>query len=114
MKRILLLTTGGTIASVETAHGLAPAPTNEPLRRLLDELALPCKVDVKSLFHIDSTNFQPEHWLEIARAIRAAYGPSGSGTTSMTASSSATAPTPWPIRRRRSLTSFSIPPSPLC
>ena len=73
MKRILLLTTGGTIASVETAHGLAPAPTNEPLRRLLDELALPCKVDVKSLFHIDSTNFQPEHWLEIARAIRAAY-----------------------------------------
>ena len=53
MKRILLLTTGGTIASVETAHGLAPAPTNEPLRRLLDELALPCKVDVKSLFHID-------------------------------------------------------------
>ena len=38
MKRILLLTTGGTIASVETAHGLAPAPTNEPLRRLLDEM----------------------------------------------------------------------------
>lgn len=40
MKRILLLTTGGTIASVETKRGLAPAPTSEPLRRLLDELAL--------------------------------------------------------------------------
>ena len=106
MKRILLLTTGGTIASVETAHGLAPAPTNEPLRRLLDELALPCKVDVKSLFHIDSTNFQPEHWLEIARAIRAAYAQYDGFVI--------TAPTPWPIRRRRSLTSFSIPPSPLC
>ena len=74
MKRILLLTTGGTIASVETKRGLAPAPTSEPLRRLLDELALPCEVTVHSLFHIDSTNFQPEHWLEIARAIRAAYG----------------------------------------
>ena len=73
MKRILLLTTGGTIASVETKRGLAPAPTSEPLRRLLDELALPCEVTVHSLFHIDSTNFQPEHWLEIARAIRAAY-----------------------------------------
>lgn len=70
MKRILLLTTGGTIASVETKRGLAPAPTSEPLRRLLDELALPCEVTVHSLFHIDSTNFQPEHWLEIARAIR--------------------------------------------
>lgn len=73
MKRILLLTTGGTIASVETAHGLAPAPSNEPIQRLLRELALPCEVTVQSLFHIDSTNFQPEHWLKIARAIHAGY-----------------------------------------
>ena len=73
MKRILLLTTGAPLPAWKPRTALPPPPTNEPLRRLLDELALPCKVDVKSLFHIGSTNFQPEHWLEIARAIRAAY-----------------------------------------
>lgn len=90
MKNILMIGTGGTIASGQTAEGLAPEL--DPLQLLRDtpRVAQLCRVDCLQLYSLDSTNIRPCHW----------PGPSGSGTTSMTASSSATAPTPWPTRRR--------------
>ena len=69
-KKILLISTGGTIASRETEHGLVPGlPPEELLRRipLLEEI---CDAETFPLLNIDSTNIQPEHWLLMAAAIR--------------------------------------------
>ena len=72
-KRILLLTTGGTIASGQTAEGLAPEL--DPSRLLQDtpRVAQLCRVDCLQLYSLDSTNIRPCHWLGLARAIRERY-----------------------------------------
>ena len=69
MKKLLLITTGGTIAARQTSHGLAPGITPEELRRSVPEAADFCQVDTLPLLNIDSTNIQPEHWLMMVRAI---------------------------------------------
>ena len=69
MKKLLLITTGGTIASRQTGHGLAPGITPEELRRSVPETASFCQVDTLPLLNIDSTNIQPEHWLMMAQAV---------------------------------------------
>ena len=66
MKRILLLTTGGTIASRLKGEGLEPDPDlsliPEALRELYD-------VTVKSILNLDSSNIQPEEWQLVARSV---------------------------------------------
>ena len=69
MKKILLLATGGTIASVETAEGLSPAQSPERLLSYVPEARSVCHVDVEQPFCIDSTNIQPEHWVALAKRI---------------------------------------------
>ena len=50
MKKILLLATGGTIASKPTAAGgLAPAITSEELLSFVPELAKLCEIDAVQL-----------------------------------------------------------------
>ena len=61
MKKLLLITTGGTIAARQTSHGLAPGITPEELRRSVPEAADFCQVDTLPLLNIDSTNIQPGH-----------------------------------------------------
>ena len=73
MKKLLLLTTGGTIASVETENGLAPAATPQELLSYIPQADTFCEVDVRQLFNIDSTNIQPEHWTRIALEIETAF-----------------------------------------
>ena len=73
MKNILMLGTGGTIASEETGAGLAPALTPEKLIRRVPEISRYGRVDCRQLFSIDSTNITPAHWLLIARTIREEY-----------------------------------------
>ena len=90
MKKILLIGTGGTIASDVTDSGLAPELTTEQLLSHIPGISDICGVDCLQLLNLDSTNMTPAHWLEIAACIRAA----------MTALSSPTARTPWRIRRR--------------
>ena len=70
MKRILLLTTGGTIASQKSANGLVPAAAGEEMLQMLPEL--PCKVETRELLRLDSTNIQPEEWLQMAEHVYAA------------------------------------------
>ena len=66
MKRILLLATGGTIASRPTAAGgLAPAITSDELLACVPELADLCAVDAVQVFNLDSTNVGPAHWQSI-------------------------------------------------
>ena len=69
MKRILLLTTGGTIASRLTEEGLAPGLDGEALARYLGALAGTYELTVRDILHLDSSNIQPEEWRLIAKSV---------------------------------------------
>ena len=69
MKHILLLTTGGTIASTPTAEGLAPGMDGQDLARRLPFLTDRYTVTVRDILHLDSSNIQPEEWQVIARHV---------------------------------------------
>ena len=73
MKRLLLIGTGGTIASELGENGLAPELTSAQLLRYLPDIAKIGQVDCVQLFSLDSTNIQPKHWVRIAGAIAARY-----------------------------------------
>ena len=68
-KRILLLTTGGTIASRQTAEGLAPGLDGSGLAHYLGGLMDSYDVTVRDILHLDSSNIQPEEWRLIARHV---------------------------------------------
>lgn len=70
MKKVLMLGTGGTIASDITGMGLAPRLATEDLLAGVPGVSELCEVTCMQLFSIDSTNLTPDHWLLIARAIR--------------------------------------------
>ncbi len=69
MKQILLLTTGGTIASRQTAEGLVPGIDGEGLTRYLGGLPDSYDLTVRDILHLDSSNIQPEEWQLIARHV---------------------------------------------
>ena len=73
MKNILMLGTGGTIASEMTPEGLTPELTPAQLLRYVPAISALCRVDCLSLFNLDSTNITPAHWLRTAAAIREHY-----------------------------------------
>lgn len=73
MKKVLMLGTGGTIASDRSAGGLVPVLTVEQLVDKVPIIAELCQVTCLQLFSIDSTNMEPSHWLQIAAAIEAHY-----------------------------------------
>ena len=73
MKKILMLTTGGTIASVSTPYGLIPTLNSEELLSYLPKLEEDIQIDTRELYSIDSTNTCPKHWLLIAKAIEDEY-----------------------------------------
>ncbi len=73
MKKILLIGTGGTIASDVTSDGLAPELTTEQLLAHIPAISEICEVDCVQLLNLDSTNMTPEHWLMMARCLRQHY-----------------------------------------
>ena len=73
MKNILMIGTGGTIASELTPEGLTPELTPEQLLRYVPAIRDICHVDCLNLFSLDSTNITPAHWLRTAAAIRENY-----------------------------------------
>lgn len=74
MKKILLLTTGGTIASIPTVEGLAPGLGGMELSGYLQGLAGGCELLVRDILHLDSSNIQPEEWQLIAQSVSEARG----------------------------------------
>ena len=60
MKNILLIGTGGTIASDVTEDGLAPELTTEQLLSHLPAISGICNVDCVQLLNLDSTNMRTE------------------------------------------------------
>lgn len=73
MKRILLIATGGTIASLKTESGLAPGLSPEELLDRVPDARSFCAVDAVQPISLDSTNITPEHWLLLAKVIEERY-----------------------------------------
>ncbi|NLJ57551.1 MAG: asparaginase [Tissierellia bacterium] len=72
-KNILLIATGGTIASTSTEDGLSPGISSEELLSYVPEIKDYCNVETMQLLNIDSTNIQPEHWVMMTEAIEKNY-----------------------------------------
>ncbi len=68
MKRICLISTGGTIACIPTANGLKPELTANQLLNLIEYNT--DGISCIDLFSMDSSNIQPEEWVTIAQTIR--------------------------------------------
>ena len=67
-KHILLLTTGGTIASMPGGEGLEPH-RSDVMERELTQLRTYYDISVRDVMCLDSSNITPEEWQHIAREI---------------------------------------------
>ena len=72
-KKILILATGGTIASKKEKEGLIPAMDIEEILKYLPAMAKSYNIITKDLFRLDSSNIQPEEWVLIAQSIHDSY-----------------------------------------
>ena len=73
MKRILVIGTGGTIASRKNIHGLRPELDIDDLIRLSSIPKDICALDGITVMNIDSTNMTPDRWVQIAGQIQQRY-----------------------------------------
>ncbi len=73
MKKILLIATGGTIASSETKEGLAPDLDAERILAYVPWMKDICKLSCRSVMSIDSTNMNPKQMVKIAETIGEHY-----------------------------------------
>lgn len=73
MKKILLIATGGTIASQTSNSGLIPGLGVEKLLKCVPEIYEFCEPSAIQIYNIDSTNVTPEHWVLLAQAIKDNY-----------------------------------------
>ena len=67
MANFLLITTGGTISSIQTKEGLKPEANEniiDALKKIDDN-----NYDIINLFNLDSTNIQPEEWVILGKTI---------------------------------------------
>ena len=67
-KKILLLTTGGTIASLPGEQGLEPRRSGV-MEREISLLKSYYDITVRDLMCLDSSNMRPEQWQQIAREV---------------------------------------------
>ena len=73
MKNILVIGTGGTIASEQASNGLEPELSADQLLQYVPQVRDFCRTVCMQLFSIDSTNMSPARWLQIAACIREHY-----------------------------------------
>lgn len=73
MKNILMIGTGGTIASEMTPSGLTPELNSTQLLSFVPRIGEMCHVDCVQLYSLDSTNIRPAHWLGVAKTVRENY-----------------------------------------
>ncbi len=67
-RKILLLTTGGTIASIPGGEGLEPQ-RSIVMERELEQLRTYYDITVRDVMCLDSSNIRPEEWQLIAQAV---------------------------------------------
>ena len=70
MKKILIITTGGTIACETTDKGRTPTHSGEQLTVGITG----CHITVCDLFSCDSTDIAPDKWRLLCRAVKEAKG----------------------------------------
>lgn len=73
MKKILMIGTGGTIASKQTEHGLSPGLTTQDILSYIPQVKDVCEVSTLQVCNIDSTNVTPKHWVLLSKAIEENY-----------------------------------------
>lgn len=72
-RKILLIATGGTIASLLSENGLEPGLNASELLSYVPEIQSECDVDTIQVCNIDSTNMTPAVWNDIVQAIETNY-----------------------------------------
>lgn len=72
-KKILLLCTGGTIASRQMDHGLAPGMSADDILSYVPSVREQYEIDAVQVCNIDSTNMTPAHWTMIVDAVEKYY-----------------------------------------
>lgn len=73
MSRILILFTGGTIASLKTPEGLEPVLTSEQILSYLPDIREDIVLNSRQICNLDSTNMDYRIWLKLVNAIEEAY-----------------------------------------
>jgi L-asparaginase len=73
MKKILMIGTGGTIASKATSGGLHPHLTSEEILKYIPDISRICEVETIQICNIDSTNISPDIWITLVNTIRDNY-----------------------------------------
>ena len=74
MKRVLIIATGGTIASTSDGAGLAPTATGRELADKVPLIDTIAELGFVQPMNIDSTNMRPRDWLRIKDVIVGSYG----------------------------------------
>lgn len=72
-KKILVLGTGGTIASVPTEEGLKPGADVEELLNCVPEIRTLCQLRMLQVLSVDSTNMMPQNWKLLVQTIKQHY-----------------------------------------
>lgn len=73
-KKILVLATGGTIASSHSNEGLVPSLSISQIINMVTGLSDTYDIVAKDILNLDSSNIQPEEWQFIAQNIYNEYG----------------------------------------
>ncbi len=73
MKKILMIGTGGTIASKQTDAGLTPGLTAEDILAYIPAVKNVCHVETIQVMNIDSSNMTPVLWKDIVNTIEENY-----------------------------------------
>ena len=73
MRNILILFTGGTIASLKTEQGLEPVLNAEQILSYLPQMPPDIRLDSRQICNLDSTNIDYHIWLALVDAIEVCY-----------------------------------------
>ena len=69
MKKVLFLTTGGTISCEATDEGLVPSLQGQDIVERVPEINTLCRITVKDVCKLDSSDLQPDNWSKWAKII---------------------------------------------
>lgn len=72
-KKILIITTGGTLASAKGKEGLIPKLDSKDIFSNIEGITTYFDVEFLELFSLDSSNIQPEEWQILARTVYEKY-----------------------------------------
>ena len=72
-KKILIITTGGTLACVQNEKGLVPGLSSNDILSYISDITNLYDVDFYELFQLDSANIQPSNWQTMAETIYEKY-----------------------------------------